>query len=191
MYRVLQEQLMMEEMMMAEAARQSGTVSQSSGGAPAPEAAPTGLLITSADFVTGSVFSSGTATPIGTNGVDGFDITVSQGNFYEGYIAEDLTTDLFDRITAAYVDAGLDPNDSDGYVWTATWGAGSSITTGLVKFGFNNAGTPTYFDIQTIDPADPDWELAGVNNGTSLVGTFLFPLIINIYTPLIDKGGWC
>ena len=68
-------------------------------------------------------------------------------------------------------------------------GAGSSISTGLVKLGLNSNGA--YFDIQTIDPADPDWELPGYTNGTSLVGTFRFPATFTPYLPLINKGGWC
>jgi len=149
-----------------------------------------GLLITSADFVSGSVFNSGTTTELGTNGVDGFEVTsAGSGQMDEGYIAYDLTTDLIDRITAAYVEAGLDPNNSQGYVWTATWGAGSSITTGLIKFGFQNS-TPASLYIQTIDPADPTWANTGYN-GTPLIGTFLFPLVINVYIPLTDKNAWC
>jgi len=189
MYRVHQEQLMMEQLMM-EAARQGGSVSSPGpGGSPATPT-PTGLLITSADFVQGSVFNSGRATELGTNGVDGFEITSAGPNqMDEGYIGYDLTTDLYDRITAAYVAAGIDPADSQGYVWNATWGAGSTITTGLIKFGFANS-IPASFYIQTIDPEDPDWVNPGYD-GTPLVGTFLFPLTINVYTPLIDKNAWC
>lgn len=189
MYRVHQEQMMMEQLMM-EAARQAGAVSSAAGPGGSATSAPTGLLITSADFVQGSVFNSGTATEIGTNGVDGFDITSAGSNQMDlGYIGYDLTTDLYDRITAAYVAAGIDPTDSQGYVWNATWGSGSTITTGLIKFGFENS-IPSSFYIQTIDPADPDWVNPGYD-GTPLVGTFLFPLTINVYTPLIDKNAWC
>jgi hypothetical protein len=157
---------------------------------PEPEPAPSGLLITSADFVSGSVFDSGTTTELGTNGVDGFEITSAGSNqMDEGYIAYDLTTDLIDRITAAYIEAGLDPTSSEGYVWNATWGAGSTITTGLIKFGFQDS-TPASLYIQTIDPADTSWENSGYD-GTPLVGTFLFPLTITIYTPLTDKNNWC
>ena len=188
MYRVHQEQMMMEQLMM-EAARQAGAVSSSAGPGGSPTE-PTGLVISSSDFVNGGAIYQDT-TAIGVNGNEGFDNTAPQSRLDQGYYGNDLTADLVTRITDTYVAAGLDPNDSDGYVWTATWGAGSSITTGLIKFGFNNAASPTYFDIQTIDPADPDWELPGYTNGTSLAGTFLFPLTINIYTPLVDKGGWC
>jgi hypothetical protein len=182
MYRQhLWEQEEMERLQALTIATSGGAVSSS---------APTGLLITSADFVQGSVFNSGTTTELGTNGVDGFDVTsAGSGQMDEGYIAYDLTMDLYNRIAAAYVDAGIDPNDSQGYVWTATWGDGSTITTGLIKFGFQNS-TPASLYIQTIDPADTSWENTGYN-GTPLVGTFLFPLLINVYTPLTDKNSWC
>jgi len=187
MYRVLREQMMMEELMLE--AQRAGFSQVSSGGS-GITVAPTGLLITSTDFVQGSVFNSGRATELGTNGVDGFEITsAGPSQMDEGYIGYDLTTDLYDRITAAYVAAGLDPANSQGYVWNATWGAGSTITTGLIKFGFQDS-TPASFYIQTIDPADPDWVNPGYD-GTPLVGTFLFPLTINVYTPLIDKNAWC
>jgi len=163
------------------------------GGPPTPESttpAATGLLITSADFVQGSVFNSGTTTELGTNGVDGFTIASAGPNqMDEGYIGYDLTTALNDSINAAYLAAGIDPNNSEGYVWNATWGAGSTITTGLIKFGYQNS-TPSSFYIQTIDPADPTWVNTGYD-GTPLVGTFLFPLTITIYTPLTDKNNWC
>lgn len=191
MYRVHQEQMMMEQLMM-EAARQAGSASSSAGpGGATVTSSPTGLLITSSDFVQGSVFNSGTTTELGTNGVDGFTISSAGPNqMDEGYIAYDLTTDLIDRITAAYLEAGLDPTSSAGYVWNATWGAGSTITTGLIKFGFQDS-TPASLYIQTIDPADPDWANSGTYDGTPLVGTFLFPLTITIYTPLTDKNNWC
>jgi len=161
------------------------------GGSPTLEAAaPTGLLITSADFVSGSVFNSGITTELGTNGVDGFEVlSAGSGQMDEGYIAYDLSMDLYNRMTNAYVEAGLDPDNSEGYVWNATWGAGSTVTTGLIKLGFQNS-TPASLYIQTIDPADPTWENTGYD-GTPLVGTFLFPLVINIYTPLTDKNNWC
>lgn len=185
MYRVLREQMMMEELMLE--AQRMGSSQVSSGGS-GIAVAPAGLVISSSDFTNGVPINQDTSA-LGTNGVDGFTNTASQGNFYEGYYGSGLTADAVDRITAAYVEAGLDPTNSVGYVWTATWGSGSSITTGLVKFGFY--APSGYFDLQTIDPADPDWELPGVNNGTTLAGTFLFPLTINIYTPLVNKGGWC
>ncbi len=166
---------------------QALSIASYGGGA---SSAPSGLLITSADFVSGSVFNSGRATELGTNGVDGFEITSAGSNqMDEGYIAYDLTTDLIDRITSAYIEAGLDPANSEGYVWNATWGAGSTITTGLIKFGFQDS-TPASLYIQTIDPSDTSWENSGYD-GTPLVGTFLFPLIITIYTPLTDKNYWC
>ena len=155
---------------------------------PTPPAPPEGFTINSSDFATGSAIYQDT-TPVGTNGVNGFTNTAAQVNFYEGYYGEGLTPSATASISAAVITAGLDPNNSTGYVWNVTWGSGSSISTGYVKFGYNAAGS--YFDMQTIDPADPDWQTPGVNNGTSLAGTFLFPAQFTIYDPLTNKGGWC
>ena len=146
------------------------------------------FTISPSDFTSGGPIYSGTFG-VGTNGVDGFVNTVAQPNFLEGYYGQGLTPSAVNTISAAVTAAGLDPNNNTGYVWTVTWGAGSSIASGYVKFGYYELGS--YFDIQTIDPADSDWQLPGYNNGTSLVGTFLFPATFTIYSPLTNKGGWC
>jgi hypothetical protein len=126
---------------------------------------------------------------VGTNGVDGFVNTAAQGNFLEGYYGAGLTAGAISTISAAITQAGLDPNNNTGYIWSVTWGAGSSISSGYVKFGYYEPGG--YFDIQTVDPSDTDWQLPGYNNGTSLAGTFLFPATFTQYLPLTNKGGWC
>jgi hypothetical protein len=146
------------------------------------------FTISPSDFTNGGPIYQNTFG-VGTNGVDGFVNTAAQGNFLEGYYGQGLTPSANSTISAAVTAAGLDPNNSTGYVWTVTWGAGSSISTGYVKFGYYEPGQ--YFDIQTIDPADADWQLPGYNNGTSLAGTFLFPATFTIYSPLTNKGGWC
>jgi len=146
------------------------------------------FTINSSDFTQGDPIYQNTLT-VGTNGVDGFINTAAQGNFYEGYYGQGLTPSAVSSISAAVTDAGLDPTNQTGYIWSVTWGAGSSISTGYVKFGYYAPGS--YFDIQTVDPADADWQIPGVNNGTSLVGTFLFPATFTQYVPSTNKGGWC
>ena len=148
-----------------------------------------GFTLYSSDFANGSPIYQNT-TPIGTNGVDGFTNTAAQGNFYEGYYGSGLIPSAVTKISAAVTAAGLDPTNSTGYIWNIVWGPGSSITSGYVKLGYY--GQPSeYFDLQTVDPADADWQIPGVNNGTTLVGTFLFPARFTIYSPLTNKGGWC
>ena len=145
------------------------------------------FTINPSDFTNGGAIYQATLA-VGTNGVDGFVNTAAQGNFYEGYYGFGLTSGAISAISAAVTQAGIDPNNSTGYIWSVTWGAGSSISSGYVKFGFDAGG---YFDIQTVDPADADWQLPGVSNGTTLVGTFLFPATFTQYIPLTNKGGWC
>ena len=151
------------------------------------------FLLSSSDFTNGQPINTDT-TSIGTNGNEGFENTAAQGNFSEGYYGYGITPTAITRISAAITAAGIDPTNSSGYVWAVEWAAGSTISIGLAKFGFyNGAGDPNnaFLDIQTIDPTDTDWQIPGNANGTTLVGTFLFPATFTIYTPLTNKGGWC
>ena len=153
-----------------------------------------GFTITSADILgTGYPIYQDT-TPLGTNGVDGFQNTVAQSGLAEGYYAANLSPALVTVISAYVTALGIPPTNSQGYVYTVTWGAGSSISSGLVKLGFyNGGGNPvySYVNLQTIDPTDTNYQQNNTNNGTTLVGTFLFPATFTIYSPLTDKNGWC
>lgn len=154
---------------------------------------PKGFTISSSDLVAGQPIYQNT-TALGTNGVDGFQNTAAETWLGEGYVSYNLPDATSAKITAEYDRLGLNPLNSTGYVWNVTWGPGSSITTGLVKIGFyNGGGIPNngYLDIQAIDPSDTRWEEPNNNNGTSLVGTFLFPATFTIYNPLTNKGNWC
>jgi hypothetical protein len=154
----------------------------------------TGFTITSADILgTGSPIYQNTIA-LGTNGVDGFVNNAPQNWLYEGYYAQNLSSALVTAITNYVTAQGINPNNSQGYVYNVTWGAGSSIASGLAKLGFYSGnGDPAnaYIDIQTIDPTDTDYQQNNTNNGTSLAGTFLFPATFTIYSPLTDKNGWC
>lgn len=147
-----------------------------------------GFTIYSTLFTTGQPIWQNT-TPLGTNGTEGFQNTAAETWLYEGYYGSGLNPNGVAVISDAYRAVGLDPNNSAGYVWNVTWGAGSSIDSGLVKFGFY--APSSYFYIQTIDPTDPNWQQQNNNNGTSLVGTFMFPATFAIYSPLTNKSGWC
>jgi hypothetical protein len=151
------------------------------------------FTLSSSDFSNGQAIYQDT-TPQGTNGNDGFINSAAQASLAQGYYGFNLTSPTVSRISAAVTAAGLNPISATGYIWQVTWGLGSTIANGLIKFGYYNGnGDPNqaYFYIQTIDPADTDWELPGNDNGTSLAGTFLFPATFTIYEPLINKGGWC
>jgi hypothetical protein len=153
-----------------------------------------GFTITSADILGAGTPIYQDTTVLGTNGVDGFENTAAQFNLIEGYYAYNLSSALVTAVSNYVTAQGISPTNSQGYVYNVTWGAGSSIASGLVKFGFYNGnGDPTQaqLDIQTIDPTDTDYQIDNSNSGTTLVGTFLFPATFTIYSPLTDKNGWC
>lgn len=156
--------------------------------------APAGFIITSADILGGGQPIYQDTTVLGTNGVDGFENTVAQSGLAEGYYAYNLDPALVTAISNYVTALGIPPNNSQGYVYNVSWAAGSSISSGLVKLGFYNGNgdtTQSYVDIQTIDPTDTNYQQNNTNNGTTLVGTFLFPATFTIYSPLTDKNGWC
>jgi hypothetical protein len=154
-----------------------------------------GLVINLASFtITSSDFSNGydidaDTTPLGVDGVDGFENTASQNDLIDGYYGTGLSGTSLSQLTTAYNNLGLELNNSVGRLWYVTWGSGSSINQGIVKFGSNVNGAS--FDIQTIDTTDPAYLENGNSNGTSLVGTFLFPATFTIYQPITDKNTWC
>jgi len=153
-----------------------------------------GFTITSADILGGGYPIYQDTTPLGTGGRDGFENTAAQNNLIQGYYADNLAPALVTAISNYVTALGIDPTNSQGYVYNVTWAAGSTISSGLVKLGFYNGSgdtTQSYVDIQTIDPTDTDYQIDNSNSGTSLVGTFLFPATFTIYSPLTDKNGWC
>ena len=153
-----------------------------------------GFTITSADILGSGAAIYQDTTPIGTNGVDGFENTAAQTGLAQGYYIQNLDPALVTTISNYVTALGIPPNNSTGYVYNVTWAAGSSIASGLVKLGFydgNGDTTQSYIDIQTIDPTDTSYQTDNSNNGTTLVGTFLFPATFTIYTPLTNKDGWC
>jgi hypothetical protein len=147
------------------------------------------FTINSSDFTNGYGYG-GNANALGTNGVDGFENTAPQNDLVFGYCGGGLTPTAISNISAAVTAAGINPNSNTGYICNVvTWDAGSSIASGLVKFGYD-AGSGQFY-IESIDPTDTDWMIPGYQNGTSLVGTFLFPATFTPYISLIDKSGWC
>jgi hypothetical protein len=146
------------------------------------------FTITSSDFTDGYPIDTDT-TPLGPNGTSGFTNTASQNSLYDGYYGTGLSGTSLSGLTTAYNNLGLSLNDSTGRLWYVTWGPGSSIPSGIVKFGAYNNGEN--FDIQTIDTSDTNYLTPNNADGTSLVGTFLFPATFTIYYPITDKNTWC
>ena len=153
-----------------------------------------GFTITAADILGFGASIYQDTGVLGTNGVDGFFNSAAQNNLAQGYYAQNLDSALVTAISAYVTALGISPSNSTGYVYTVTWAAGSSISSGLAKLGFYNGSgdtTQSTVDIQTIDPTDTNYQQNNTENGTSLVGTFLFPATFTIYAPLTDKLGWC
>ena len=146
------------------------------------------FTITSYDFTFGNDIDTDT-TPLGPNGTSGFTNTASQNSLYDGYYGQGLSGISLSQLTTAYNNLGLSLNDNVGRLWYVTWGPGSTIPSGIVKFGAYNNGEN--FEIQTIDTSDTNYLTPNTGDGTSLVGTFLFPATFTIYQPLTDKNGWC
>jgi hypothetical protein len=146
------------------------------------------FTITSSDFTFGNDIYTDT-TPLGPNGTSGFTNTASQNSLYDGYYGQGLSGISLSGLTTVYNNLGLSLSDNVGRLWSVTWGSGSTISSGIVKFGSNVNGAS--FDIQTIDTTDPTYLENDNGNGTSLVGTFLFPATFTIYYPLTNKNTWC
>jgi hypothetical protein len=146
------------------------------------------FTITSFGFGGGIAIDTDT-TPLGVNGTSGFTNTASQNSLYDGYYGQGLGGTSLSQLTTAYNNLGLSLSDNVGRLWYVTWGSGSTISSGVVKFGsYVNSGS---FDIQTIDTTDPDYLTPNNGNGTSLVGTFLFPATFTIFDPITNKDTWC
>ena len=148
-----------------------------------------GFTVNASDLTGGGAIYQNTIA-LGANGTEGFENTASENWLGEGWYGYNLTPEAITKFDAAMTSAGIDPTNTTGYVWLATWGTGSSISFGLVKIGYRN-GDYALMDIQTIDPSDNNWENNNSNSGTSLVGTFKFPATFTIYSPLTNKGNWC
>ena len=146
------------------------------------------FTITSSDFTFGNNIDTDT-TPLGVDGTSGFTNTASQNSLYDGYYGQGLSGTSLSGLTNAYNNLGLSLNDNVGRLWYVTWGYGSTISSGIVKFGSNVNGVS--FDIQTIDTSDTNYLTPNTGDGTSLVGTFLFPATFTIYYPITDKNTWC
>lgn len=145
------------------------------------------FTIKSSDFVYGAPIYQDTIA-LGVNGTSGFTNTAPQEAQYQGYAGTGLSGTSLSQLTDAYNLLGFSLSDNDGHLWYVTWGSGSTINQGIVKFG--SSINDYFFDIQSMDTTNPTY-LEQNGNGTSLSGTFLFPATFIIYEPLTYKSGWC
>jgi hypothetical protein len=99
------------------------------------------------------------------------------------------------EILAYWVANGLDYNNN-AYLFNASWGAGSTVASGIVVLSFyyydvNN----TYLNIGTVDTTIPGWDTPGTNIYSTLRavdGTYYFPATFTLYNPTVqDNDSWC
>ena len=100
------------------------------------------------------------------------------------------------EIRAFWAANGLNPN-TNAYMFNVTWGAGSTLSSGVViiEFVYSNDNS-TYLNIGVVDTSDPIWQTSGTGyfNGPiyTLAGTWNFPATFTLITPLIVNGqDWC
>lgn len=141
------------------------------------------FTISSSDFTTFGY--GGGVTPNGTLGFTTSAAYSAGQELYSPY----FTGAKLAEIQAFFDDNGLLTNGT-AYIFDATWGAGSSISTGKVIIGF----TSVYTYIAPIDTSNNNWQTPGQNNFdiASVAGTFNFPATFSLYSPLTAQGtGWC
>ena len=107
---------------------------------------------------------------------------------------QELYGPVFTGAKLAEIQAFFDDNalltNGTAYVFDATWGAGSSVSTGKVIIGF----TSVYIYIAPIDTSNNNWQTPGQSNFdiASVVGTFNFSATFTLYSPLTAQGSsWC
>jgi hypothetical protein len=100
------------------------------------------------------------------------------------------------EIRAYWASNGLNVN-SNAYMFNVTWGAGSTLASGVVIMRFyDNGNNDTYLDMGVVDTSNPIWQTSGTNyfNGPiyTLAGTWNLPATFTIITPNIVNGNnWC
>jgi hypothetical protein len=98
------------------------------------------------------------------------------------------------ELRAFWTNNGLNTNS---YVFNVTWGAGSTLSSGVVIIGFFDYGdNDVRLNIGVVDTTDPVWQTPNTNyyDGPiyTLAGTWNLPATFTLITPLITEGNnWC
>lgn len=134
-------------------------------------------------------------TALGTNGVDGFNVTFyagqpsyleQAGNIpYVAQINNQTIIDFFNNL----VTLGIFPYANYTTIWNVQWGAGSTHATGVVSLdGVGNINSNML--MAPLDTTDSTWNQPG-NGTTVLEGDYYFPATFTLIEPVFNKGGWC
>jgi len=154
-----------------------------------------GFTLSSSDFT-----NANGGTGITTNGNTGFTTTGQYGPG-EAFYGPNISLNnggspaKLAEIRAFWTNNGLNTNNA--YMFNVTWGAGSTLSSGVVimefyDYGDNNA----YLDMGVVDTSNPIWQTSGTDyfNGPiyTLAGTWNLPATFTLITPLIVNGqAWC
>jgi hypothetical protein len=118
------------------------------------------------------------------------------GAFYGGTSPAKL-----DELRAFWAANGLVSDGSASYIFTATWGPGSSPQSDKVVIALYEDPNYGVIDIGTVSTATNNWQTGGqdiYNSGgnpaglLSAQGTYNFPATFTLYSPLItNNADWC
>jgi len=154
------------------------------------------FTLTSSDFINTNVGGY-----ITSNGNTGF-TTTGQGGPGWAFWEPNLSLNnggspaKLAEIRAFWTSNGLNPNVND-YMFNVTWGAGSTLASGVVIMRFYDGGdTNAYLDMGVVDTSNPIWQTSGTNyyNGPiyTLAGTWNLPATFTIITPnIVNANDWC
>ena len=134
-------------------------------------------------------------TALGTNGVDGFNVTFHAGQPsyiddaanmpYSAQINNQTIVDFFYNL----VINNILPYAHETTIWNVQWGPGSTHASGVVSLrGIGSVGNSMF--IAPLDTTDSSWNQPG-NSTTVLEGNYYFPATFTLIEPVFDKGGWC
>jgi hypothetical protein len=100
------------------------------------------------------------------------------------------------ELRAFWASNGLNTN-TNAYMFNVTWGAGSTLASGVVIMGLYYFGdTNTYLNMGVVDTGNPIWQTSGTGyyDGPiyTLAGTWNLPATFTIITPnIVNNNQWC
>ena len=152
------------------------------------------FTLSSADF---SNWNSGTFITPNTN--TGFTTTGQSGPgeaFYGAYLgsAQGGNPAKLAEVQSFWANNGL-ATDTNAYMFNVTWGAGSTLSSGVVIMGFYSDPNGA-LQMGVVDTSNPIWQTpnTGYYSGPilTLAGTWNFPATFTLVIPVIPNGqNWC
>lgn len=132
---------------------------------------------------------------------DGFQ-TTGQSGPGEAFYGPNLSIDgggnlpKLNEIRSYWTNNGINAN-SNAYMFNVTWGAGSTLSSGVVIMVLYDYGdTNARLQLGVVDTSDPIWQTPGTSYYSgpihTLAGTWKFPATFTlIQPPIADGNNWC